>query len=90
MRYFVGGAEQYLWFQEKIFPWVVGIHAAEAGWMGVKLGRKGVGMWGNGNKGRDGMLWWKWVGSTFVEGFGAHERFNALVERGREEKGKRH
>jgi len=75
MVYFpLGGAEGYAWLQGKLVVPVVLVHGAETLWMVGRLRAHGVRM-GTG-------LWWKWVGATFLEGFGAHQRFSAVVKRG--------
>jgi Protein of unknown function (DUF2470) len=75
MVYFpLGGAEGYAWLQDKLGVPVVLLHGAETLWMVGKLRAHKVRM-GTG-------LWWKWVGATFLEGFGAHQRFHAVVRRG--------
>jgi hypothetical protein len=68
----LGGAEWYLWIQKVIFIPVLLIHLGEASWMGAKLGKFGVEM--------DSALWWEWVSSSFVEGYGAHQRFDGIVK----------
>lgn len=37
---------------------------------------------------RGSSLWWKWIGSTMVEGFGAFARIDATVKREEEEAAK--
>jgi hypothetical protein len=74
MMYFpFGRAQGYIWFQEKLFWSVIGLHFAEACWMGAKLAKQGVPM--------GGKVWLEWFFSTFIEGIGAHDRFNELVAR---------
>lgn len=64
-------------FCYKIQPYVILfmdiLHGSEAVWMAqVKLRRHQVPQFT--------LLWWKWVVSTFIEGVGAHLRFNELVQ----------
>jgi hypothetical protein len=70
----VQGAEGYRWLNMVLAGPVVGVHGAEAVWMVGRLRWYGVEA-GTG-------LWWKWVGSTFLEGGGAHQRLGAVVRRG--------
>jgi hypothetical protein len=75
MRYFpLGGAEGYAWLQDQLAVPVVLLHGTETLWMIGRLRAHRVGM-GAG-------VWWKWVGATFLEGFGAHQRFGGVVKRG--------
>jgi hypothetical protein len=73
MRYFPGGPGGYLWFEETIFWPVIGLHFAEACWMGLKLRGQGIQT--------GSTLWWKWFVSTMIEGFGAHKRFDRWAAR---------
>jgi hypothetical protein len=76
-----GGAEGYAWLQERLAVPVVLLHGAETGVMVWRLAGHGVRV-GTG-------LWWKWVGATFLEGAGAHQRFGGVLKRGGGEGGKR-
>lgn len=74
LRFFPGGPEWYLWVQKVLLLPVLGIHLVESLWMArSKMPKYGVRRWSG--------LWWKWVGSCALEGFGAHQRINALVRR---------
>lgn len=80
MRHFYpGGAVGYLWLQRKLVGVVVVVHAAEAVWMGKKCLQHGVKV--------TSPVFWMWFASTFVEGFGCHERFNTMVKEKRRLKG---
>jgi hypothetical protein len=70
----VRGAQGYKWLHMVLAGPVVGVHVAETVWMVGRLRWYGVEV-GTG-------LWWKWVGSTFLEGGGAHQRLGAVVRRG--------
>ena len=75
MVYFpLGGAEGYAWLQDGLAVPVLLLHGAETVLMIGKLRAHKVAM-GTG-------VWWKWVGATFLEGFGAHQRFGGVVRRG--------
>ena len=63
-----------------IYPMVV-IHAAEAAYMEKSRLEKHT-------VPRFSKLWWKWVLSTFVEGFGAFVRFDQIVKDEEEKKAK--
>lgn len=70
-------------FSWTIQPWlitfVVGIHVVElAYFIRNHLRRHSVNI--------RTALWWKWVGTTFIEGQFAYKRFNDLVSRKQEEK----
>lgn len=68
--------------QPLLLPVVLAIHFAEAARMATsRLRRHGVR--------RDGRLWWVWVASTFVEGYGAFMRFDDIVREERERKEKK-
>lgn len=82
----IGGAEMYLWIQKMIWIPVLALHLAEATWLAIKLKRFGLD--GYGKKG-DMKTWWLWVSSTFVEGYGAHERLGSLIRRREREAEKR-
>jgi hypothetical protein len=75
MVYFpLGGAKGYAWLQDKLAVPVVLLHGVETLWMVRRLQAYGVGMATG--------LWWKWIGATFLEGFGAHQRFSAVSRQG--------
>lgn len=58
--------------QPVLFSGVLGAHALEAGLLAVnRLKRHRVQFLSR--------LWWTWVVSTFIEGFGAWQRFDAMV-----------
>lgn len=80
------------WFYDTILPWfpggprmfvelartiampVVGLHALEAWYMDkTRLRKYGV------DKGS--ALWWKWIASCFIEGFGCFQRIDADVKK---------
>lgn len=77
MRYFPYGPTGYLFVQNWVgVPLFVGSHVVETLWMVVRLRKRGV----------KGGVWWKWVGSCALEGFGAHQRFGEAVRRAEERK----
>jgi hypothetical protein len=63
------------WF---IFLVMVPLHLAEAGIMARKLAKHGVTFLD--------VVWWKWVGTCFVEGFTSFWRLDGLIEEKRREK----
>lgn len=81
-----GGAGTYLWIQKMIWMPVLVIHLIETAWLAMKL--KMFGLDGYGKDG-DRMTWWLWMASTFVEGWGAHQRLGSLVRRKEKEAEKR-
>ena len=59
--------------QPYVFPFVVALHACETAWMDyARLQKHGVA--------RFTLLWWKWLLSCAVEGYGSTYRFDALVQ----------
>lgn len=77
--------EQMAGFAYAVRPWVLGllfiIHPLEAWYMDrTRLQRYNVP--------RFGKLWWKWMGSTVVEGFGAFMRVDGWVREEEERRGK--
>ena len=79
-RYFpYRGAEGFAWLVRMIFVPVLAIHITEAWWMAQsRLKRYGVetGSW----------VWFAWVAETFVEGFPAFQRLDAMVAEERRKK----
>ena len=79
-RYFpYRGAEGFAWLVRMIFVPVLAIHVTEAWWMAQsRLRRYGVetGSW----------VWFAWVAETFVEGFPAFQRLDAMVAEERRKK----
>ncbi|KAG9185512.1 hypothetical protein G6011_08056 [Alternaria panax] len=61
-----------------VFVCMVPIHAVEAVIMARKLAKHGCTFMD--------VVWWKWVGTCFIEGFTSFLRLNALVEEKRTEK----
>jgi hypothetical protein len=65
--------------QPLLFYIMAAVHLSEAGWMAYsRLKRHRMALMGG--------LWWKWILSTFVEGYGAFLRFDELVRK-EEERG---
>jgi len=74
----VGGVQGYLWFLRAIFFPVLAIHIGEAWWLDrTRLRKHGVE--------RGSLLWWKFVGSNFIEGYGCYLRIDKEVERKKKE-----
>ncbi|KAL1792972.1 hypothetical protein ACET3X_009479 [Alternaria dauci] len=61
-----------------VFVWMVPIHAVEVLIMARKLAKHECTFMD--------AVWWKWVGTCFVEGFTSFLRLNALIEEKRREK----
>jgi Domain of unknown function (DUF2470) len=73
-----GGAESYLWAVNKVFYPMLAIHITEAVLLDrIKLRKYGVE--------RGSLLWWKWIVSVFIEGWGSWKRIDEEVERKRME-----
>ncbi|OJD35947.1 integral membrane [Diplodia corticola] len=66
--------------QPVVLALMIGIHVVEASIMARRLQRHNVAQLSG--------LWWLWVASCFIEGFGALQRVDALVHQGRREKDK--
>jgi hypothetical protein len=81
MRYFPGGPGGYIWVQNYLgLPLVVGSHAIETLWLVGRMRKYRV----------RGGVWWAWVGSCVIEGFGAHQRFGEAVRRAEEKRTRGH
>jgi hypothetical protein len=69
-----GGPEAYLWTVDKVFYPMLAIHFTEAFLLDrTKLRKYGVE--------RGSALWWKWMASVFIEGWGCWKRIDAEVGR---------
>jgi hypothetical protein len=78
LPYWPGGPESYLWVLKVILFPVLAIHFGEVWWLDrTRLRKYGVE--------RGSLLWWKWAGSNFIEGYGCHQRIDAEVERKQKE-----
>ncbi|KAF4542999.1 protein of unknown function DUF2470 [Lasiodiplodia theobromae] len=66
--------------QPVVLALMIGIHVVEASIMARRLQRHNVAQLSG--------LWWQWVASCFIEGFGALQRVDALVQQARREKEK--
>ncbi|EKG10996.1 protein of unknown function DUF2470 [Macrophomina phaseolina MS6] len=66
--------------QPLVLAFLVGIHALETAILARRLQRHNVSAFSR--------LWWQWIASCLIEGFGSLERFGALVQQGRHEKEK--
>lgn len=74
LPFFPGGPESFLWLANKVALPMVALHLGEAFWLDrSRLRKYGVAM-GTG-------LWFKWIGSCFIEGFGCFQRFDGAVKR---------
>ena len=74
LSYFPGGAETFKWLVRKLALPVLAIHMGEAYLMDrSRLRKYGVQ--------RFSVLWWKWVSSCFIEGFGCFARIDSEVKR---------
>lgn len=83
--YRVPGFAGFCWRIQRLVIWpMVVLHAGEALYMARgRLERHAVRMFG--------VVWWLWVGSTFVEGYGASVRFDEVVREEEERrKGAKH
>ncbi|RDW75793.1 hypothetical protein BP5796_06614 [Coleophoma crateriformis] len=84
LPYFPGGPKVFVWLVKRLaFP-VLLIHIAETYFLDkTRLTRYGVE--------RGSALWWQWVASCFIEGFGCFQRIDWEVARKRKEaEGKAH
>jgi len=64
----VPGSSYFAGIQPAVLWLMVGIHAAEAVVMARRLGRHSVPLLSR--------LWWMWVGSCFIEGYGSFQRWS--------------
>lgn len=74
LPWFPGGAHMFLKVVDKVALPTVIIHIAETWWLERSRLRKYGVQRGTG-------LWWKWVGSCLVEGFGTFARIDGTVKR---------
>jgi hypothetical protein len=83
LKYLPDGFLQFLYTVQPLVFWgMLVIHSSEAAWMGKgRLRRHGVRLFSG--------VWWMWILSTFVEGFGAFVRFDGLVVEAEERLGRR-
>lgn len=73
-----GGAESYVWTVGKVFYPMLAIHFTEVFLLDrLRLRRYGVE--------RGSLLWWKWIVSVFIEGWGSWKRIDAEVDRKKKE-----
>lgn len=78
LQYWPGGPEWFVWIAKTIALPVVVIHLVESYMLDTtRLKKHGVE--------RGTALWWKWVFSCFIEGYGSYQRTGAIVERKRKE-----
>lgn len=73
----LGYVPNFAWFCRTIQPWLITfmvmIHAAEASYMAsTRLQRHRVRRWSR--------LWWMWMGSCFIEGFGSFQRIDRMIK----------
>ena len=74
LPWFPGGPEWFLWISKVIALPVLGLHLGEAYLLDTrKLRKHGVE--------RGSALWWKWIASCFIEGFGCFQRIDATVKK---------
>jgi hypothetical protein len=74
LPWFPGGPEWFLWIAKMIALPVLAIHLSEAYTLDkTRLRRHGVE--------RGSALWWKWISSCFIEGFGCFARIDDTVKR---------
>ena len=74
LPWFPGGGEWFVWTAKTIALPVVGIHMTEATLLDrTRLQKYGVE--------RGGALWWKWMASALIEGFGCFQRIDTAVRR---------
>lgn len=74
LTYWPGGPEWFVWIAKAIALPVLIIHLVEAYMMDrTRLRKYGVE--------RGSGLWWTWIVSCFIEGYGCHQRIDAAVKR---------
>jgi hypothetical protein len=74
LAYWPGGPEWFVWIAKTIALPVLVIHLIETYMLETtKLRKHGVE--------RGTALWWKWVLSCFIEGYGSHQRVGAAIKR---------
>jgi hypothetical protein len=74
LRWFPGGPDTVLWIVKKLWPTMLTCHVVET----VLLDRWRLQKY---RVVRGSGLWWAWMGSCFMEGFGAYQRIDAQVKR---------
>lgn len=78
LPYFPGGPEFFLWLAKTIAVPVMVIHVAEASLLDMSRLRKYGVERGSG-------LWFMWMGSCFIEGYGCFQRIDKTVKRKKRE-----
>ncbi|QSZ31758.1 hypothetical protein DSL72_001326 [Monilinia vaccinii-corymbosi] len=79
LPWFPGGAKTFLWIANKVAIPTVIIHVSEAIWMDrARLGKYNVE--------RGSSLWWKWMISCLIEGYGSFARIDAMLKEQKKEK----
>lgn len=73
LPWFPGGAKTFLWVSDITFYPTLVIHATEAFWMDRSRLMKY-------NIERGSSMWWKWMASCFIEGYGSFARIDAQIE----------
>ncbi|KAI1004945.1 hypothetical protein K3495_g3270 [Podosphaera aphanis] len=74
LPWFPGGPEMFIWIAQKIALPTVAIHIAEAWYLDrTRLRKYGVE--------RGTRLWWCWIVSCLIEGFGTFQRIDAELQR---------
>jgi len=79
LKYFPGGQEMFLWIQGNAMIPMFVIHFSECYLLQITRLRK---------YSVAGTVWWKWIVSCFIEGFGTFQRIDAIVKRKEAEKEK--
>ncbi|KAG4029295.1 hypothetical protein MFRU_016g00520 [Monilinia fructicola] len=73
LPWFPGGAQTFLWISDKIAIPTIMIHVAEVLWMDrSRLAKYNVR--------RGSSLWWKWMASCLIEGYGSFARIDAMIK----------
>jgi len=73
LKWFPGGPETFLWLVKGIQPVVLAIHIGET-WLLDRTRLRKYGVL------RGSALWWKWVVSCLIEGFGCFQRIDGMIK----------
>lgn len=72
LPWFPGGGKRFVWIVDRIGLPVLGIHLTEIYLLNkTRLRKYGVE--------RGSLLWWKWIASCFIEGYGCFQRIDDMV-----------
>ncbi|KAI9642838.1 hypothetical protein NHQ30_008572 [Ciborinia camelliae] len=79
LPFFPGGAEMFLWISDKVAIPTIMIHVVEV----IYMDRSRLAKY---NIKRGSSMWWKWMASCMIEGYGSFARIDAMIKQQKESK----